>query len=115
MRATPLIINWHHNDNNNPYPIYSAHFEPHGKRRLATGAGDNNVRVSQCQLCLAPHLGSYLALTRRQLWKVEENGEQRNVEYLATLSKHTQAVNVVRWAPKGEPTPSPRAPRQFSY
>lgn len=78
MKATPLIINWH--TENNPYPIYSAHFEPHGKGRLATGAGDNNVR----------------------LWKVEEDGEDRRVEYLATLAKHTQAVNVVRWAPKGE-------------
>ncbi|KAK0657255.1 WD40-repeat-containing domain protein [Cercophora newfieldiana] len=78
MKATPLIINWH--TENNPYPIYSAHFEPHGKGRLATGAGDNNVR----------------------LWKVEEDGEDRKVEYLATLAKHTQAVNVVRWAPKGE-------------
>ena len=44
MKAAPLIINWHH-DNNNPYPIYSAHFDPNGKGRLATGAGDNNVRV----------------------------------------------------------------------
>ncbi|KAK3393603.1 WD40-repeat-containing domain protein [Podospora didyma] len=77
MKATPLIINWHHE--NNPHPIYSAHFEPHGKGRLATGAGDNNVRI----------------------WKVEEDGEDRKVEYLATLQKHTQAVNVVRWAPKG--------------
>jgi chromatin assembly factor 1 subunit B len=57
MKATPLIINWHH-DNNNPYPIYSAHFEPNGKGRLATGAGDNNVRVGQCVLCcvLDPYL-----------------------------------------------------------
>ncbi|KAK3497023.1 WD40-repeat-containing domain protein [Neurospora hispaniola] len=78
MKATPLIINWHHE--NNPYPIYSAHFEPGGKGRLATAAGDNNVR----------------------LWRIEEDGENRRVEYLATLSKHTQAVNVVRWAPKGE-------------
>lgn len=30
------------------------------------------------------------------------DGEDRKVEYLATLSKHSQAVNVVRWAPKGE-------------
>jgi chromatin assembly factor 1 subunit B len=79
MKATPLIINWHH-DNNNPYPIYSAHFEPNGKGRLATGAGDNNVR----------------------LWKVEEDGAEQKVDYIATLAKHTQAVNVVRWAPKGE-------------
>ncbi|RFU32580.1 hypothetical protein B7463_g3760, partial [Scytalidium lignicola] len=76
MKATPLIVNWH-NDN---APIYSAHFEPHGKGRLATGGGDTNVR----------------------LWRLETDGEDRKVEYLSTLSKHTQAVNVVRWAPKGE-------------
>ncbi|KAI0173571.1 WD40 repeat-like protein [Hypoxylon sp. FL1284] len=77
MRSTPLIINWH--DKN--APIYSAHFESqHGKGRLATGGGDNNVRI----------------------WKVEGEGENRSVEYLSTLAKHTQAVNVVRWAPKGE-------------
>ncbi len=46
---------------------------------------------------------------RLQLWKVEEEGEKRTVDYIATLSKHTQAVNVVRWAPKGEPTPIARS------
>ncbi|GJD02721.1 WD repeat domain-containing protein [Colletotrichum higginsianum] len=76
MKSTPLIINWH--DQN--APVYSAHFEPHGKGRLATAGGDNNVR----------------------LWKVETDGEDRKVDYLSTLTKHTQAVNVVRWAPKGE-------------
>ncbi|KAJ9151904.1 WD40 repeat-like protein [Pleurostoma richardsiae] len=76
MKSTPLIIHWH----DQTAPIYSAHFEPHGKGRLATGGGDNNVRI----------------------WKVEGEGEDRKVEYLSTLSKHTQAVNVVRWAPKGE-------------
>lgn len=75
MKATPLIINWH--DQN--APVYSAHFEPSGKGRLATSGGDNHVR----------------------LWKVETQGEERKVEYLSTLSKHNQAVNVVRWAPKG--------------
>ncbi|CAN8100893.1 unnamed protein product [Discula destructiva] len=76
MRANPLIINWH----DQSQPIYSAHFEPSGKGRLATAAGDTNVR----------------------LWQVEAHGEDRKVEYLATLSKHTQAVNVVRWSPKSE-------------
>ncbi|KAI1848277.1 hypothetical protein JX266_005990 [Neoarthrinium moseri] len=76
MKSTPLIINWHDSTS----PVYSAHFEPHGKGRLATGGGDNNVRI----------------------WKVEGEGEDRKVDYLSTLSKHTQAVNVVRWAPKGE-------------
>ncbi len=37
-----------------------------------------------------------------QLWKVEADGENRKVEYLSTLAKHSQAVNVVRWCPKGE-------------
>lgn len=75
MKATPLIINWH--DQN--APVYSAHFEPAGKGRLATAGGDNNVR----------------------LWQVDSDGPERRVEYLSTLSKHNQAVNVVRWAPKG--------------
>ena len=76
MKAIPLIIHWH----NSNAPIYSAHFEPRGKGRLATAGGDNNVR----------------------LWKVDAEGDERKVDYLSTLSKHTQAVNVVRWAPKGE-------------
>ncbi|OJD15886.1 hypothetical protein AJ78_03904 [Emergomyces pasteurianus Ep9510] len=76
MRATPLLISWH--DDN--APIYSAHFDPHGKGRLATAGNDNNVR----------------------LWKVETTGEERRVTYLSTLIKHTQAVNVVRFSPKGE-------------
>jgi len=42
MKSTPLVVHWH--DQN--APVYSAHFEPHGKGRLATGGGDNNVRVS---------------------------------------------------------------------
>ncbi|KAH6657338.1 WD40-repeat-containing domain protein [Truncatella angustata] len=76
MKSTPLIINWHDSTS----PVYSAHFEPNGKGRLATGGGDNNVR----------------------LWRIDSDGEERKVEYLSTLSKHSQAVNVVRWAPKGE-------------
>ncbi|KAF2643047.1 WD40 repeat-like protein [Massarina eburnea CBS 473.64] len=76
MKAAPLLVSWH----NENQPIYSAHFEPHAKGRLATAGGDNNVR----------------------LWQVESNGEERKVSYLSTLVKHTQAVNVVRWSPKGE-------------
>ncbi|KAF1947179.1 chromatin assembly factor 1 protein [Clathrospora elynae] len=74
MKAAPLLVSWH----NENAPIYSAHFEPHGKGRLATAGGDNNVR----------------------LWNVESHGEERKVTYLSTLVKHTQAVNVVRWCPR---------------
>ncbi|OJJ46940.1 hypothetical protein ASPZODRAFT_131857 [Penicilliopsis zonata CBS 506.65] len=76
MKATPLLISWH-NDN---APIYSVHFDPNGKGRLATAGNDNNVR----------------------LWRVESSGDERKVTYLSTLVKHTQAVNVVRFSPKGE-------------
>ncbi|TAQ90423.1 hypothetical protein B7494_g1221, partial [Chlorociboria aeruginascens] len=76
MKANPLIVNWH-NDN---APIYSGSFEPHGKGRLATGGGDGNVRI----------------------WHLDAEGEDRRITYLSTCTKHTQAVNVVRWAPKGE-------------
>jgi hypothetical protein len=41
MKSTPLVIHWHEQN----APVYSAHFEPHGKGRLATSGGDNNVRV----------------------------------------------------------------------
>ncbi|KAK6430912.1 Chromatin assembly factor 1 subunit [Oleoguttula sp. CCFEE 5521] len=75
MRATPLLVAWH--DDN--APIYSAHFAPN-KGRLATAGGDHNVR----------------------LWRIESQGEERKVTYLSTLAKHTQAVNVVRWCPRGE-------------
>lgn len=84
MKATPLIINWH--DQN--APVYSAHFEPNGKGRLATAGGDNHVRI----------------------WKVETDGLERKVDYLSTLSKHNQAVNVVRWAPKGTVDPLTQLP-----
>jgi hypothetical protein len=41
MKAAPLLVAWHDNTD----PIYSAHFEPHGKGRLATAGGDSHVRV----------------------------------------------------------------------
>lgn len=52
MKAAPLLVAWH--DNNDP--IYSAHFEPHGKGRLATAGGDFNVRVG---ITLTAHLSEY--------------------------------------------------------
>ncbi|KAI5272939.1 WD40 repeat-like protein [Aureobasidium subglaciale] len=93
MKAAPLLVSWH--DENTP--IYSAHFEPHGKGRLATAGGDNNVRVCQS---VAPSVKT--VTDKQQLWKIDGSGEDRSVTYLSTLAKHTQAVNVVRWCPKGE-------------
>lgn len=83
MKAKALTIHWHQENQ----PIYSAHFQPssNGKpKRLATGGGDNNVR----------------------LWRLEHEdplnpSNVTHITYLATLAKHTQAVNVVRFDPKG--------------
>ncbi|KAI5964276.1 CAC2 [Candida pseudojiufengensis] len=76
MDATTIAVHWH--DENKP--IYSVDFQPTKDQskslRLATAGGDNNVRI----------------------WKVIEN----SVEYLSTLIKHTQAVNVVRFNPRGD-------------
>ena len=61
MKASPILISWH-NENS---PLYSTHFDPHGKGRLATSGGDSNVR----------------------LWKLVTEGEGRSVTYLTTLIK----------------------------
>ena len=76
MKASAVLIEWH----NEKTPVYAVHFDPHGKGRLATSGGDNHVR----------------------LWRMTTEGDERTVTYLSTLIKHTQAVNVVRFAPKGE-------------
>ncbi|KAK9344040.1 hypothetical protein V1522DRAFT_355456 [Lipomyces starkeyi] len=80
MKAHALTLHWH-TDNQ---PIYSAHFQPTraGKGRLATAGGDNNVRI----------------------WRVEltDTGPFPTVTYMSTLTKHTQAVNVVRFDYNGE-------------
>ncbi|KAL9061289.1 MAG: hypothetical protein Q9162_000163 [Coniocarpon cinnabarinum] len=76
MKAAPLLVAWH----NDSAPIYSVQFEHGGKGRLASAGGDNNVR----------------------LWKLNGSGGDQEVTYLSTLTRHTQAVNVVRWSPRGE-------------
>ncbi|KAI9599042.1 WD40-repeat-containing domain protein [Syncephalis fuscata] len=87
MRAKTLQILWHDRQ-----PIYSCHFEPqrpnsaqntpHTGHRVATSGGDGNVR----------------------LWRVasESNEGPPQVDYLCTLSRHTGAVNVVRFSPVDE-------------
>lgn len=84
MNSTTLTIHWH--DENQP--IYSAdcQLRKNGQpARLATGGGDNNVRI----------------------WKVEHPEDptdvrKTTVHYLSTLRKHTQAVNATRFDQTGE-------------
>lgn len=86
MEATILTVHWH-NDNQ---PIYSVDFQPEQPElansstsmstestRLATGGGDNNIRI----------------------WRLTSSN---SVEYMSTLQKHSQAVNAVRFNPRGD-------------
>lgn len=84
MNSTTLTVHWH--DENQP--IYSVDFQKNGANgRLVTAGGDNNVRI----------------------WRLHTEGTTGGdqdpvaptVEYLSTLSKHTQAVNVARFDPQG--------------
>ncbi|KAK3806347.1 MAG: WD40-repeat-containing domain protein [Benniella sp.] len=77
MRVKPLQIHWH-----DKQPIYSAHFEPGPKGRLATAGGDGSVRI----------------------WRIVKDKEKdsTHVEFLSSLNRHTAAVNVVRFSPTAE-------------
>lgn len=72
-------MHWHEENS----PIYSVSFQRKADdmTRLATAGGDNNVRI----------------------WNVmaDRDASSTSVEYLLTLRKHTQAVNVVRFDPNG--------------
>ncbi|EEB07117.1 CAF assembly factor complex subunit B [Schizosaccharomyces japonicus yFS275] len=80
MLSEVLQIRWHYDADNDYTPIYSADFQHSG--RIATCGGDNNIRI----------------------WRLyrEKESCSPKVEYLSTLSRHLQAVNVVRFDPTGE-------------
>lgn len=82
LNAKTLTLHWHEGGAA-IYSICSQPGEP-GKRseRLVTGGGDNNIRI----------------------WKVEYNergDEVAGIEYLSSITKHTQAVNCVRFNASG--------------
>ncbi|KAG7792686.1 hypothetical protein KL910_000926 [Ogataea haglerorum] len=84
IEAAIHTLHWH--DNN--LPIYSLDIQrtnvpTTGTRsaRVATGGGDNNVRI----------------------WRINYTETKvESVEYLSSLTKHTQAVNCVRFNPSGD-------------
>ncbi|KAH3668290.1 hypothetical protein OGAPHI_002044 [Ogataea philodendri] len=83
LEASIHTLHWH--DNN--LPVYSLDIQPSKVTsaqktvRVATGGGDNNVRI----------------------WRASytETGVE-SIQYLSSLTKHTQAVNCVRFDPSGE-------------
>ncbi|KAJ4001963.1 WD40 repeat-like protein [Lentinula boryana] len=65
--------------------------------KLATGGEDNHVRVWMVYPNIRPTTTSEPSGSASQT-----TARPPRVEYLATLSRHSAAVNVVRWSPNGE-------------
>ncbi|KAE9402745.1 WD40 repeat-like protein [Gymnopus androsaceus JB14] len=65
--------------------------------KLATGGEDNHVRVWMVHPNIRPSTTSEPSGSSSQAAP-----RPPRVEYLATLSRHSAAVNVVRWSPNGE-------------
>lgn len=124
MKASAISIHWHHEN----APIYSAHFQPgnssNGVNRLATAGGDNNVRIWQVERTdtntnnKATGLNNINTNGTNNIKNTSDSNETStssninssssdnimnlvHVKYLSTLVKHTQAVNVVRFDPRG--------------
>ncbi|GAA94946.1 uncharacterized protein L969DRAFT_53259 [Mixia osmundae IAM 14324] len=120
MRVKALEIRWH-----NTQPIFSADFHPlpadqYRKTsahpymskdmspdrdpelcwRLATAGGDNNVRIWLVHPEPRPAPGEAPAATGSS--QTGAGIGSPRVEYLATLTKHTAVVNIVRFSPKGD-------------
>ncbi|WWC92359.1 uncharacterized protein L201_007316 [Kwoniella dendrophila CBS 6074] len=66
--------------------------------RLATAGGDSKVRLWM----IHPNIPSISTLQHTALTGQEITPHPPRVEYLTTLSKHTAAVNVVRFSPNGQ-------------
>lgn len=76
MKLVTPEISWHTKE-----PVYSVDFQRNGPNwRFATAGADNDVRI----------------------WSLTFNAEKANISYMATLSRHSKAVNVVRFSPDGE-------------
>ncbi|WVR08644.1 hypothetical protein IAU60_005701 [Kwoniella sp. DSM 27419] len=66
--------------------------------RLATAGGDSKVRLWM----IHPNIPSVSTSTHAALTGQEVTPHPPRAEYLTTLSKHTAAVNVVRFSPNGQ-------------
>ncbi|KAF5384281.1 hypothetical protein D9615_003444 [Tricholomella constricta] len=107
MRFRTLEIRWHDSK-----PISTCDFQPVSFKkarpvagqekafashsyRLATGGEDNHVRIWMVHPNIRP-------LTLVESDDATNGPRPPRVEYLATLSRHSAAVNVVRFSPNGE-------------
>eukprot|EP01116_Phalansterium_solitarium_P003678 TRINITY_DN144_c0_g1_i2.p1 TRINITY_DN144_c0_g1~~TRINITY_DN144_c0_g1_i2.p1 ORF type:complete len:449 (-),score=166.97 TRINITY_DN144_c0_g1_i2:75-1421(-) len=83
-------ILWHERE-----PIFSCDF--HSSGRLATCGGDNDVKIWWCQ-----HATATATATPTPDADGDSNGDAVPFRFLASLSRHLKAVNVVRFSPNGQ-------------
>ncbi|PPQ96476.1 hypothetical protein CVT26_010470 [Gymnopilus dilepis] len=110
MRFRTLEIRWHDSKpistcDFQPLPFKKARLAPGQEKnygtqsyRLATGGEDNHVRIWMVH----PHLRPTSLLEEGDPNAASSSPRPPRVEYLATLSRHSAAVNVVRFSPNGE-------------
>lgn len=105
LAARTLALHWHDDSR----PVYTLDTQC-GSLRLATGGGDNNVRIWRVSAAKEAPPGS--PRSKGQLSSQETSEEAVSglvapqqaafdVQYLSTIPKHTQAINCVRFSPNG--------------
>ena len=88
------LITWHEK-----HPVLSV--DCHStSRRIATGGADNHIRIWQYHTVTDAHTDTHTNANSSS--SSVEVKSCSSVEFLSTLSRHTLAVNVVRFSPNGQ-------------
>ncbi|KAI3403306.2 CAC2 [Candida oxycetoniae] len=105
MDASAITVHWH-NDNQ---PIYSVDIQPNflGAQAVAT-TYNNNKKIeasttynnNKIEASTFSRLVTAGGDNNVRIWQITK--ANKSIEYLATLSKHSQAVNCVRYNPRGD-------------
>eukprot|EP01112_Ceratiomyxa_fruticulosa_P019530 TRINITY_DN6412_c0_g2_i1.p1 TRINITY_DN6412_c0_g2~~TRINITY_DN6412_c0_g2_i1.p1 ORF type:complete len:577 (-),score=131.74 TRINITY_DN6412_c0_g2_i1:88-1818(-) len=99
MKSETIMILWHSKD-----PVFSVDF--HSSGRLVTGGADNDVKIwriirNNTNNNVTNNEHTTEATSSTSVTK-NKHKEYHSIEFLANLSRHSKAVNSVRFSPSGE-------------